>query len=59
MPLNCHPQVVGLPPFLRAACLHSNQTPAQRSRVADQVRSGKLHFLLVSPESLSSGESAV
>lgn len=48
-------QVVGLPPFLKAACLHANQTRIMREKVAHQIKEGKLHFLLVSPESLASG----
>ena len=48
-------QVAGLPPGLKAACLHSNQTETQRSRVVDLVKKRKLHFLLVSPEALAGG----
>merc|ERR1719264_1693031 len=48
-------QVTGLPPFLKAAALHYNMTSAQKDRVADQVKSGKLHFLLVSPEAVTGG----
>lgn len=48
-------QVVGLPGFLKAACLHSNLTPANRTKVVEQVKEGKLHFLLISPESLAGG----
>ncbi len=48
-------QVVGVPPGMRAACLHSNLTDTNKKKVADQVKGGKLHFLLVSPEALAGG----
>ena len=48
-------QVTGLPPFLRAAALHYNLSPKVKEKVVDQVKSGKLHFLLVSPESVAGG----
>ena len=48
-------QVTGLPPFLRAAALHYNLTPKMKEKVVEQVKSGKLHFLLVSPESVAGG----
>ena len=48
-------QVSGLPSFLKAAALHYNMTATQKEKVVDSVKSGKLHFLLVSPESLAGG----
>ena len=48
-------QVTGLPPFLRAAALHYNLSPKLKEKVVEQVKSGKLHFLLVSPESVAGG----
>ncbi|KAG8233228.1 hypothetical protein J437_LFUL012433 [Ladona fulva] len=45
-------QVEGLPSFLKAACLHTNQTEKQRAKVFELVKKGKLHFLLVSPEAV-------
>jgi len=51
-------QVTGLPPFLKAAALHYNMTTSQKEKVAEQVKSGKLHFLLVSPEAVAGGGGA-
>jgi superfamily II DNA helicase RecQ len=51
-------QVTGLPPFLRAAALHYNMTPRQKEAVIEQVKSGRLHFLLVSPEAVAGGGGA-
>jgi ATP-dependent DNA helicase Q4 len=49
--------VSGLPPFLRAACLHFNQTERAREKVLEEIKSGKLHFLLLSPETIANGGS--
>jgi hypothetical protein len=51
-------QVTGLPPFLRAAALHYNMTAKQKEKVVEQVKSGRLHFLLVSPEAVAGGGGA-
>ncbi|KRT83842.1 helicase, partial [Oryctes borbonicus] len=51
-------QVAGLPPFLKAACLHTNQTKPQREKVMELVLSGSLSILLVSPEAVAAGEKA-
>ena len=48
-------QVSGLPSFLKALALHYNMTATQKEKVVDSVKSGKLHFFLVSPESLAGG----
>ncbi|XP_071444889.1 ATP-dependent DNA helicase Q4 [Hetaerina americana] len=45
-------QVLGLPSFLKAACLHTNQTTKQREKVLEQIKKGSMHFLLVSPEAV-------
>ncbi|XP_029849079.2 ATP-dependent DNA helicase Q4 [Ixodes scapularis] len=45
-------QVVGLPPCLKAAFLHSGMPPAQKQQVLEQLKDRSIHFLLVSPESL-------
>ncbi|CAN7991949.1 unnamed protein product [Ixodes hexagonus] len=45
-------QVVGLPPCLKAAFLHSAMPPAQKQQVLEQLKDRSIHFLLVSPESL-------
>ena len=52
------PQVTGLPSFLKAAALHYNMTAAQKAKVTDQVKSGRLDFLLVSPEAVAGGGGA-
>lgn len=49
-------QVAGLPPFLKAACLHTNQTKTQREKVMELVSAGSLSILLVSPEAVAAGE---
>ncbi|KAI4471813.1 dna helicase recq family member [Holotrichia oblita] len=49
-------QVTGLPPFLKAACLHTNQTKTQREKVMELVSAGSLSILLVSPEAVAAGE---
>ena len=51
-------QVTGLPPFLKAAALHYNLTSKAKEKVIEQIKSGKLHFLLVSPESVAGGGGA-
>ena len=59
-------QINGLPGFLRAACFHSGHTVRQREKVVEQIKSAayncnninlRLHFLLVSPETLAGGGS--
>ncbi len=51
-------QVTGLPSFLKAAALHYNLSPKAKEKIIEQVKSGKLHFLLVSPEAVSGGGGA-
>lgn len=48
-------QVTGLPPHLRAACLHYNMTKRAREKVVESVKTDRLHFLLVSPEAVAGG----
>lgn len=49
-------QVHGIPEFVNAQCLHTNQTPKQRESVMEAIKSGKVEILLVSPEAVVSGE---
>ncbi|KMQ90084.1 atp-dependent dna helicase q4 [Lasius niger] len=49
-------QITGMPTFLSAACLHTNQTPKVREQVMQSVRHGKVNILLVSPEAVVAGE---
>ncbi|XP_075599254.1 ATP-dependent DNA helicase Q4 isoform X3 [Balearica regulorum gibbericeps] len=45
-------QVAGLPPCLKAVCIHSNMTKSQREAVMEKVRQGEVQVLLLSPEAL-------
>ncbi|XP_013112957.2 uncharacterized protein LOC106091083 [Stomoxys calcitrans] len=49
-------QVTGVPHFLRAHCLHTNQTPQQRIKIMQLIADGEIDVLLVSPEAVVSGE---
>ncbi|XP_076764353.1 recQ4 helicase [Xylocopa sonorina] len=49
-------QVTGVPAFLSAACLHTNQTQKVRDNVMQTVKKGKLNILLISPEAVVAGE---
>ncbi|KRF98990.1 uncharacterized protein Dwil_GK27201 [Drosophila willistoni] len=51
-------QVTGVPHFLRAHCLHTNQTPQQRIKIQQLIAKGEIDILLVSPEAVVSGERA-
>uniref|UniRef100_A0A4W4EI90 DNA 3'-5' helicase n=1 Tax=Electrophorus electricus TaxID=8005 RepID=A0A4W4EI90_ELEEL len=44
-------QLSGLPPKLKAACIHSNMSQKQR----EAVKAGQVHVLLLSPEALVGG----
>ncbi|XP_075053685.1 ATP-dependent DNA helicase Q4 isoform X3 [Mixophyes fleayi] len=48
-------QVSGLPPKLKAACVHSNMSKTQREAAMEKVKQGKVHVLLLSPEALVGG----
>lgn len=49
-------QITGIPAFLKAACLHTNQTKTQREKIMEAIRSGNVNVLLVSPEAVAAGE---
>ncbi|XP_026499116.2 ATP-dependent DNA helicase Q4 [Vanessa tameamea] len=51
-------QVLSMPQFLKAACLHTNQQPTQRRKIIEYVKSGEINVLLMSPEALISGDSS-
>ncbi|CAH2091134.1 unnamed protein product [Euphydryas editha] len=51
-------QVLSMPDFLKAACLHTNQQPTQRRKIVEYVKSGEINVLLMSPEALISGDSS-
>ncbi|NXC59280.1 RECQ4 helicase, partial [Aleadryas rufinucha] len=53
-------QVSGLPPCLKAVCVHSNLSQSQREAAMEKVRSGQAQILLLSPEALAgSGSSSL
>ncbi|XP_037890041.1 uncharacterized protein LOC119637796 [Glossina fuscipes] len=49
-------QVTGVPHFLRAHCLHTNQTRQQRMKTLELISNGEVDILLVSPETIVAGE---
>lgn len=49
-------QVHGIPDFVNAKCLHTNQTPKQREMTMAAIKAGEVEILLVSPETVVSGE---
>lgn len=51
-------QVHGIPSFLNAQCLHTNQTEKQRDKIMAMVKDNTLDVLLVSPEAVVAGEKA-
>ncbi|XP_017074199.1 uncharacterized protein LOC108109904 [Drosophila eugracilis] len=51
-------QVTGVPHFLRAHCLHTNQTAPQRMKIQQMIADGEIDILLVSPEAVVAGERA-
>lgn len=49
-------QVHGVPAFLNAQCLHTNQTEKMRQTVLAQLKQGLVDVLLLSPEAIVAGE---
>lgn len=49
-------QVTSIAKFMKAACLHSNQTKIQRQKILELISNGELSVLLVSPEAVVAGE---
>ncbi|XP_058126269.1 uncharacterized protein LOC131267412 isoform X2 [Anopheles coustani] len=49
-------QVHGMPDFLNAHCLHTNQTPKVRDRTMAAIKAGEVDVLLISPEAVVAGE---
>ncbi|XP_049296435.1 uncharacterized protein LOC125770626 [Anopheles funestus] len=49
-------QVHGMPDFLNAHCLHTNQTPKVRDRTMQAISAGEVDVLLISPEAIVAGE---
>ncbi|XP_013929939.1 PREDICTED: ATP-dependent DNA helicase Q4-like [Thamnophis sirtalis] len=48
-------QVSGLPQCLKAVCVHSGMSKAQREAAMERVKTGKVQVLLLSPEALVGG----
>ncbi|XP_070604549.1 ATP-dependent DNA helicase Q4 isoform X2 [Erythrolamprus reginae] len=48
-------QVSGLPQRLKAVCVHSSMSKAQREAAIERVKAGKVQVLLLSPEALVGG----
>lgn len=51
-------QVLSMPEFLKAGCLHTNQPPTQRSKIIQCLKDGQINILLISPEALISSDSS-
>ncbi|KAJ0178284.1 hypothetical protein K1T71_006107 [Dendrolimus kikuchii] len=51
-------QVLNVPDFLKAGCLHANQSQTQRSKIIECLKNNELNILLISPEALISGETS-
>lgn len=49
-------QVLNVPEFLKAGCLHANQSQTQRSKIIECLKNNELNILLISPEALISGD---
>lgn len=49
-------QVLSMPDFLKAGCLHTNQPPTQRRKIIQCLKDGEINILLISPEALISGD---
>lgn len=49
-------QVSGIPSFLNARCLHTNQTPKMRQLVIQELKEGRVDLLMVSPEAVAYGD---
>lgn len=51
-------QVLSMPEFLKAGCLHTNQPTTQRKKIIQFVKDGAINVLLISPEALISGDNS-
>uniref|UniRef100_A0A1B0DGB4 DNA 3'-5' helicase n=1 Tax=Phlebotomus papatasi TaxID=29031 RepID=A0A1B0DGB4_PHLPP len=49
-------QVSGIPNFINARCLHTNQTPKMRQLVIQELKEGRVDLLMVSPEAVAYGD---
>ncbi|XP_034831655.1 ATP-dependent DNA helicase Q4 [Maniola hyperantus] len=51
-------QVLSMPEFLKAGCLHTNQPPTQRRKIMECLKNCELNILLISPEALIAGDTS-
>lgn len=51
-------QIISMPDYLKAGCLHTNQSQSQRRKIMQLIKDGQLNILLISPEALISGDSS-
>ncbi|XP_023946147.2 ATP-dependent DNA helicase Q4 [Bicyclus anynana] len=51
-------QVLSMPEFLKAGCLHTNQAPTQRRKIIECLKNGEINILLISPEALIAGDTS-
>ncbi|XP_032520445.2 ATP-dependent DNA helicase Q4 [Danaus plexippus] len=51
-------QVLNMPEFLKAGCLHTNQSPTQRKKIMELIKKGEINILLISPEALIAGDTS-
>lgn len=51
-------QVLSMPDFLKAGCIHTNQQPTQRRKIIDLVKAGEINILLISPEALIASDTS-
>ncbi|XP_039755581.1 ATP-dependent DNA helicase Q4 [Pararge aegeria] len=51
-------QVLSMPDFLKAGCLHTNQPPTQRRKIIECLKNGEINILLISPEALIAGDTS-
>ncbi|RVE43947.1 hypothetical protein evm_011416 [Chilo suppressalis] len=51
-------QVLSMPEFLKAGCLHTGQPPTQRRKIIQCLKDGEINILLISPEALVSGDNS-
>lgn len=51
-------QVLNMPEFLKAGCLHTNQPPTLRQKIIQCLKDGEISILLISPEALISSDNS-
>lgn len=51
-------QISEMPYFLPAACFHTNQSPTLHASILNDLKTGKITILLVSPEAVTAGDTS-